>query len=268
MNSNTVYRQSTIPQFGHRQTQESLPPGSPNVQQNNDVPTPVEPPTSMPPILIRTIAQLAQKYAAITCKSSNLVTQVSTLVQDKEQGNIPKQLQYKFKNFLNNDSDTSLRSAVIVAAIDAEILRLNSKVEELNNLFNNRYQDLEHVLLDAIKESNLICSNEQVGTTFDNFIREKKLEFILKQKKDLEKKFQKKEKFLLKQEEQNAVAILSVKQVNAFKNEIEALKNQLKKVKLSPPKNKKGKGKPKHPKKSTGPKKGRNGKPKSTVRNK
>jgi hypothetical protein len=268
MNSSAAYRQTTL-NFGTRQEQESTQPGTPNhTLPSIGVTPPMETHTTMPQILIRSITQLAQKYAAIACKSTNLEAQVTILVQDKEQGNIPAQLQYKFKKLFNEDTDTSLRSTIIVAAIDSEISRIKGKIDELRNLFNSRYEDLESVLAGPLRESNLVFSNEQIGTTFDYFIREKKLEFILKQQRDVLKQDKKKERFLLRKESENAVAVLSVKQVTAFKQEIESLKKQLKKVKISSPKNKKGKGKPKHPKESTGTKRKGNGKNKSTARTK
>jgi hypothetical protein len=261
MNPSNTLRQTTI-QFG--QSSSANPMNSPTPQQgqvnfNSDALPP------LPPALKRAITSLSIKYASIACKSRNLVQRIATLSQAKEQGMVPPHMQFKFKKLLNDESEVDLRATVIEASIDSEISSLKEKVVELDNLFANRMEELTSTLAAPIRDANLTFSNEQIVNAFDKFIQEKKLEFLLKQQRDETRKKAKNEQFLDRKEKQDAIATLSVKQVQAFQKEIASLKSQLNNLKLkASPKNGKGREKPKNPatgtkKKGSGNKKGTSG---------
>ena len=164
----------------------------------------------------------------------------------------PDHLKFKFKKLIQSERDTALHSAMIEASITNEIDLTKGKQVELTNLFTNRMLDLTTTLGPAINQSNLSFSEDQITSTFDNAIREFKLQYILKQQKDDIKKNDKKQRFLLQQEELNEIATLSIKQVQSFKKEIIQLKKQVKDLSKNTQKNKKGRKKPKNPKGSTG----------------
>jgi hypothetical protein len=264
MNPSRALHQSTI-NFGRETPQATNPMNSPNTPPSQ-VNLALNSATIFPPVLIKAITHLGSKYASIACKSRNLVQRITTLNQAKEQGTIPLHMQYKFKKLLDTEPNTSLLATVIKASIDAEVTTLNEKVVELNNLYANRVQELSSLFAVPIRDTNFSFSNDQMVQAFDSVIQEKKLEFILKQQRDEERKKVKHEKFLSRKEEQDTIATLSVKQVQAFQKEIASLKSQINTLKLKSPKNKQGRGKPKNP--STGTTKGRNGKKQGTAKNK
>jgi hypothetical protein len=263
MNPNNVLCQTTI-NFGRQNNVN--PRNSPSVQPGH-VNTSTDTSTTLPPALMKAITSISVKYASIACTSRTLVNKITFLSQAKEQGIVPRHLHYKFKHLLNNESDIDLRTTVIEASIDSEIRSLKEKVVELNNVFNNRLEELTSSLAIPLHDAGLTFSNEQIVPAFEKLIQEKKLEFILKQQRDDTRKNAKNEQRLLKKEKQDAVATLSVKQVLSFKKEIADLKSQIKTLKLKQsPKNVKGKEKPKNL--STGTKKRGNGNKKGTAGNK
>jgi hypothetical protein len=264
MNPSNVPRQTTL-NFG-RNSNNATPANSP-ILQLGQVNSSTDAFANLPPALKRAITSLSTKYASIACKSRNLVQKISIMSQAKEQGNIPPHLQYKFKKILNKESDIDLRATVIEASIDAEIKSLKERIVELDNVFANRMEELTSSLAIPIRDANFSFSNEQIVQAFDKTIQEKKLEFILKQQRDDERKKAKNEQFLLRKEKQEAVATLSIKQVQAFQKEIANLKSQINTMKLKQsPKNRKGREKPKNP--STGTKKRGNGNKQSIAGNK
>ena len=253
MNPNSTYKQTKL-NFGPRSTQtfeafdessdESIAP--PSSTHAEDLWTP------LPQALTNAIKELARKYASIACKASNLGHKIGQLHQHKANGTIPDHLKFKFKKLIQSERDTALHSAMIEASITNEIDLTKGKQVELTNLFTNRMLDLTTTLGPAINQSNLSFSEDQITSTFDNAIREFKLQYILKQQKDDIKKNDKKQRFLLQQEELNEIATLSIKQVQSFKKEIILLKKQVKDLSKNTQKNKKGRKKPKNPKGSTG----------------
>jgi hypothetical protein len=269
MNPNATYKQTKL-NFKSRTSQD--------FENNNDSSDEsIAPPSSgrpedlwtpLPPALARAISELARKYASIACKAANLGQKIGVLHQHKTNGTIPDHLKFKFKKLVDSERDTALHAAMIDASITNEIEVTRGKIVELTNLFNNRMQDLINTLGPAINSSNLSYSQDQITDTFDNAIRETKLQFILKQQKDDTKKNEKKQKFLLQQEAMNEVATLSIKQVQSFKKEIISLKKQLKDLSKSSQKNKKGTKKPKNSKGSTGTSKNKGGSKPGSSKNK
>lgn len=270
MNPSSSYKQTKLSNFGTRSikpidenddsSDESIPPAS--SINAEDLWTP------LPQALSQAIKDIARKYAAIACKASNLEQKINDLHLHKTNGTIPDHLKFKFKKLIESDRDTTLHATMMEATILNEIELNKGKLVELNNLFTNRMQDLSDTLGPAINQSNLSYSDNQIITTFDSMIREIKLQFILKQQKDHTKKNDKKQKFLLKQEELNEIATLSIKQVQSFKKEISLLKKQIKDLSKTIPKNGKGRKKPKNPKVSTGTTKNADGKRRDTSKNK
>jgi hypothetical protein len=259
MNPSHTYKQTTI-NFSRepaRQTPLSsqVPPEDPiDMESTASIEW-----TPLPQVLMRSIQELARKYAAIACKSINLGKKLTNLAQHKTNGTIPEHLKFKFNKVYTAETDVAARTALIVATIDGEIEQIRAKVTELNNQFINRINDMKATLASAINQSNLVLSEEQVVYTFNNLICEYKFQFIIKQEKDERKKEEKKQRFLQLQEEQNEIATLSNRQVNAFKKEITSLKNQLKTLTIQQSKNQTV-PKSKKRKRSTGTLKKRNGK--------
>jgi hypothetical protein len=275
MNTNNGYRQTT---FNFNQIQNSHPnqvenpPGSPLHVPPPHVQPLVDPtPQPIPSILMKEITRLAHKYTTTFCSINNLSEQIATLTQNKADGIIPPSLETKFKKLFNTPSEASVRAMIIANTIDSLITTKREKLNELEALYNARYEDLRTSLDTPLQTCQLTIPPEQILPIFDTKIRDFKLQFILKQRNDNLKKERKREQFLLRQEKQNEVVTLSVKQLSALQNDIASLTLQVKTLKnaisKSQPKNVKAKEKLKNPR-STGTLKGKGGRKKSTTRNK
>jgi hypothetical protein len=275
MHTNTGYRQTTLnfnqSQTSHQNSAEN-PPGSPLHVPQVHAQTLVDPaPQPIPSILMKEITRLAHKYATTFCSINNLSDQITTLTQNKAEGIIPPSLETKFKKLFNTPSEASVRALIIANTIDSLINNKREKLNELESIYNARYEDLRTSLDIPLQTCQLTILPDQILPIFDTKIRDFKLQFILKQRNDNLKKEQKREQFLLRQEKQNEVVTLSVKQLSALQKDIASLTLQVKTLKnsISKPqsKNAKAKEKLKNPK-STGTSKGKGGKKKSTTRNK
>lgn len=275
MNTNNGYRQTTLNFSQRPNSHPNQAPNSPGSSLHVP-PSHVEPMVNpalppIPSILMKEITRLAHKYATIFCSINNLTEQIATLTQNKTDGIIPPSLETKFKKLFNTPSETSVRAMIIANTIDSLITTKREKLTEFETLYNARYEDLRTSLDSPLQTCQLTISPEQILPIFDTKIRDFKLQFILKQRNDNLKKERKREQFLLRQEKQNEVVTLSVKQMNALQNDIASLTLQVKTLKnaisKSPPKNAKAKEKLKNPR-PTGTLKGKSGRKKSTSKNK
>jgi hypothetical protein len=273
MSTNTGYRQTRI-NFSRTTgplSNAEMPSNSTTNGETNPQGLMAPASQQIPTILMKEITRLAHKHATVFCSINNLSENITNLSQNKNDGTIPPSLESKFTKLFNAPSEASVRSMVIASSIDAMITNKKAKLDELEATYNSRYEELRTSLDAPLQTCQLTIPPEQILPIFDTKIRDFKLQFILKQRNDNLKKEQKREKFLLRQEEQNEVVTLSVKQLSALKNDIASLTSQIKSMKLSPKKakskNAKAKEQLKNPK-SIGNTKGKSGKKKSTSRNK
>lgn len=261
----------------HPRTQENTPERQVNFHATTPRILQTEPNIEpLPQAITKVINGLSTKYAAMFCSSNKITERINALQQHLNDGTIPPQMEYKFKKLFTKENESNLRSIMINATIDHELATLQSKKMELNALFNSRIQDLEHTISNPLNICNITFSSDQIVETFNKTLQERKLEFILKQNKDLTIKQAKREKFLARKEADNQIATLSTRQVNKFQKELQDLKSNIKKITISNSKSN-NKSKSKTPAKSknaqggqaksTGGKKKNSGKKKSTTRN-
>lgn len=280
MNPSKVYKQSTInsrkrsgPYYSTASpSSPQLLPREEGLSDSQPEPSRVLPEPEIepiPPVLMKELTSLAHKYACISCSINNLGNSIAEMSQNKEEGTIPRQLELKFKKLFTGESEASVKAMVISSTIDSLITEKKTKLLELENTYNARYEELRTTLEAPLQSCGLIIQPGHILPLFDNKIRDFKLQFLLKQRRDSAKREKKKEAFLLRKEQQNEVATLSVQQIEKMRKEILTLQNQIKSLSLNKSqksKNQKGKEQPKNPK-STGNMKRRNGKKPSTSKN-
>lgn len=281
MNTNSSYRQTRITNFTQNMDDSSLSfeedPPSPALlqpdQRVQDMVVENSPQAPLPTAIIKVINQASFKYAKISCAIDNLSVKINNLLASKAEGIIPKHLEHKCKRLFTKESEASVRSTLILSMIDTEVTEKKEYLVNLKSLYESRYTDLNETIESPLKSCNLAFPEEQIVTMFDQKICDLKLRFLLTQKQNEAKIQQKHDRFLEQKEKQNAVATLSVKEVESLKKQVELLKAQVKTLKKDtlkprpkPSKNEKGKQKPKNaPPKSTGTTKGKGGKPKNTT---
>ena len=192
----------------------------------------------LPPAISKIIQTLAKKYAAIFCSIGNLKDKVKELQLNKEQGKIPKNLEFKFKNLFIAEHETALRTTVINSSIDNEITKCNTKIMELQALYDNKLTELDNTITNPLRTCDIIIPIETILLLYSNYLKNAQLEFLLKQQKDKQAKQAKADKFALQKEKDNAIATLSTRQVAKFNKEISDLKKLVTKTQAKP-KNKK-----------------------------
>lgn len=225
-----------------------------------------------PKCVIKTIEEEAIKFATVLCNIRNLNKKINDLEIHKQNGSVPPHLEYKFKHIFKKDDEIGIKTACIEQCINTDIDRLKLKMGTLENTYSTRIRSLQERLGAPLQECNFNLNEDQVAAYLDSSIKDKKLEFILKQNKDEEKKKQKREKFLERKEIQQEPALISTAELTKLKKELESLKSTMKGLKLQSKKAKNEKRTMKKPnsksKESTGQNKGKGGNRKSTARNK
>ena len=223
-----------------QRTPSNNAPRQPNTPERTNIPPQVAPQPQiapnvvpLPPPIIKTINSLCTKYAGLYCASLNINETVTALNKHKTDGTVPPQMNYKFKKLFTKENETNLRSTVINAAIDQELTRLQSKQMELNTSYENRLHDLEETVSNPLNLCDYTIDPPLIVSTFNETLQQRKLEYILKQNKDKEKKLAKQQAFQTRREADNEVATLSTRQVSKLNQEIKELKDNLKKVKIS-----------------------------------
>lgn len=231
--------QTSLSDFFTQRQPQSNPTNHMSPRMNNpELPTTASLPIAtmplpLPPALNKVINDMSTKYAAIFCNSINIQERINALQRHKEEGTIPQQMQFKFKKLFNNDNETNLRSTVITISIDNELSELQSKLMELRSKFDIRFQDLENTITSPLTQCEITISTDEIITLFNTTLQNRKLEFILKQNKDKQKKLAKQERFQARQESENDIATLTNRQVSKLQKEINDLKSNLKKVKIT-----------------------------------
>jgi hypothetical protein len=265
----------TTPQMTSQTPQLQVPP------QNQTNPQILQ--TVLPQALIKIIHELASKYAALFCNSINLTDRISSLQRHREEGTIPPHLTYKANNLFTKENESNLRSTMITAFIDTELTDLQSKLMDIRSKFDNRLQDLEQTITNPLVQCEITVSTDDIVTLFNSTIQNRKLEYILKQNKDKQKKQAKRERFLATKESNNSIATLTNRQVSKFEKEISELKSKFNKINISKsksksnnkpkskptskPKNNRSKNGPGGQARSDGKKKRKNGRKPDSTRN-
>jgi polyhydroxyalkanoate synthesis regulator phasin len=230
----------------------------------------------MPPAIIKLVLKHARINASKHCQIRNYRKQIASLDADVLAGTIPKFIDYKFKKLYNKPEESGIRSTLIRTAIDQECTRIKLKTQELETEYGQRLAQLIAELNPTLLACNLKLAPGELSEELENHIQSFLVTFLLKQQADTKRKEEKRLKFLLHEEEQQAETIITKKDVSNFTIMIKRLEKQVKTLQLA---KKPGKGKgavPKNPRntprkhkgKSTGTGKNRNGKPKDTARNK
>lgn len=183
--------------------------------------------TDLPPVITKTIKTLAKKYASIFCSIVNFKNKVKELQLNKEQGKIPKPLEFKFKKLFIAEHETALRTTVINSSIDHEITKCNTKIMELQTLYDTRATELANTINTPLQTCEMHFSEELILSLYESLIKNAILEFLVKQQKDFQTKQVKMEKFALQKEKDNAIATLSTRQVSKLNKEITELKKLL-----------------------------------------
>jgi hypothetical protein len=218
------------------------------------------------------ISKLSIKYASILCLMDNIQTKINEFNHSKETGSIPKQLEFKFKKLYTKEHESNLRTAIITTTIEFEINQANSKLLEQQSKYNQRHQDLQRQIQAPLNDCGFNFDMTTLSNHFDNAIRSKKFEFTLKKLHDQEKKQFKREKFLKQQEKNNQIATITSKDLSNLQKQIKDLKIQLQKPKSNSKNEQRDKSKnipkAKVTVKPTGTGKRKNGKPKSSRKNK
>jgi hypothetical protein len=196
-----------------------------------------------PPILLKTLKTTANKHASIFCSIKNLNDKLKELKDNKEQGKLPKNLEFKFKNMFIAENETALRTTMIKSTIDLEIIKINSKIMELQTLHDNRLSDLSITLTTPLQDCGINIDATAVKKLFETFLTNAKLEFLFKQQKDIQAKIAKAEKFALRKEQDNAIATLSTREVAKLNKDIIDLKKLLSKKQTNDNKSKQNKSK-------------------------
>lgn len=187
----------------------------------------------IPPALLKTIKDISTKYAALFCKISNISQKINDFQRHKNDGTIPQQLTFKYKKLFTKDHESNLRSTMITADIDNNIANFQSKVNELNILYDQKLQDLEQTVSEPLRKCNFNITTSLVLERFHSELYNRQLEFLLKQNKDKISKQNKRNEFLNRQEQANQIATLSNRQISTLLNEMKDLKIQIKQIKRS-----------------------------------
>jgi hypothetical protein len=182
-----------------------------------------------PPILLKTLKTTANKHASIFCSIKNLNDKLKELKDLKEQGKLPKNLEFKFKNMFIADNETALRTTMIKSSIDLEINKVNSRIMELQILHDNRLTELSNILTTPLQDCSIKIDPKEVSKLFETLLTNAKLKFLFKQQKDKQVKIAKAEKFALRKEQDNSVATLSTREVAKLNKDIIDLKKLLSK---------------------------------------
>jgi hypothetical protein len=177
----------------------------------------------VPPAIIQIINELSVKYASLFCSSLNYNERLNSLRQHKTDGTIPLQMTFKFKKLFTQDYDTNLRSIIVNASIDQEITRIQTKLMELNTIYDNRLQELEENVTKPLNVCQITINPSQIIDKFNYTLQNKTLQFVIKQNKDKTKKQSKRDQFLSRKESDNEIVTLSKKQVQKLTNEIKTL---------------------------------------------
>ena len=184
---------------------------------------------------MKTIQEQAVKFATLSCSLRNIEQKITALNEHKNEGSTPPHLEYKFKHLFKQDDELAIKASCIEQCINTEIGRLEEKRITLNNIFASRIDALNQVLDGPLQECQIRLDNHEVSKVFDTAIQHKKLEFILKQNKDDAKKQEKKEKFKIRQEQNQEPAAISTAELNRMKKEIDDLRKTVKSLKIKKP---------------------------------
>lgn len=195
----------------------------------------------------------ATSFAKIRSKFLGNATQIAKLQTHITNGTVPDSLTLKFKKLYTKEDEVATRTAVITAAINQEIASFNTKNQELNALFQDRYNFTANKFQN-FAQFGVIVDNLYTRAILDFLVRDLLVQFSYKTSKDLEAKAKKQEKFAALKEAEATPIALNKKQLTKMESVMKSLQSQVASLKL---KKNQGNAKGSKPKVQSSPQKGK-----------
>jgi hypothetical protein len=192
----------------------------------------------LPPFLKRSINKLSKQYAITQCKILNIQDKQNNLKSNKDANTLQTHMKHQQK-LVDKFTDIHVIHKLIHNFIDVEYESLLQLLESLNVKLNERHSELL-VMLEPISSNTRLLNNTELDLTtiFDAVIEEEFCNMLMKQRDDKLRKAIKKEKFETMKAKNNALATITVKDLNNIKKQIKQVKKP-----TPPTKPKIGKGK-------------------------
>jgi hypothetical protein len=179
---------------------------------------------TLPNFLKSHLLKLAKKIAILKCKLQQLNEKQKVLSEHKEENTIPPHMIHQ-KKLINKFSNPATIHKLIHDFIDAEFTKNQEKIEDLDDSYSQRYDNLSE-LLQPINQQSKLLENTSLDfhIIIDTLIEREFCTMLLKQQEDKLRKRLKKEKHELTKAKNDEIVTLTVKDLNKLKKDIKHAK--------------------------------------------